>query len=221
MTLRLREFSLSSAEKAVYRHYYKKLKKLTRKGRGELGKIPQLDRGNLPDGVDVQNRSKTGLMWRGTNQDEIAALVGNGRFESDWTHWARPKATMTYVAGNPKLTETYAVTAARFAGDRDALQSARMGFIDHTSPRGDVKKARIYAVAPSALKRSNDKVRGTVGDIAATAPLRGGIFRHEVRGILKPTLENKKLRWRPVPLGDVQNRNFSAKLRLRELASIL
>ena len=79
-----------------------------------------------------------------------------------------------------------------------------------------------------------------MGNTTGTAPIRGGIGAKEVRALLKPRgeiqdeLTNaatlpymdqgrakaavfKKVRWRPVPLGEVMRKDFeSAKLRLRE-----
>lgn len=191
--LRLREFSaLSDTEKAIFRHYYRKLKKQTRGGKFADGLS-----GYMPD-----HSKPSSLLWRGTNRTEVEAISDNGKFISRWQHFLRPGSSRTWVTSRPKIAESYAA-------------------------HGSVRDSRIYAISPAAFKRVDNKVRDQMSGTTVTAPIRGGIFRHEVRGILKASDDGldkygkKKFRWRPASLGDVQNRNFSAKLRLRELASIL
>lgn len=204
--------TLSATEKAVFRHYYRKLKKQTRGGKMH----PDIG-GYLP-GDQMAKYNRMGLLWRGTDRGELETIADKGKFVSAWTSGAFPKKPRTYVAGGPEFAKNYALTAAAFTGDRGGLQAARFGHHTGKNLADTNKNARIYAIAPSALKRSDNKIRGYIGSYADTAPLRGGIFRSEVRGILKPTQSGKTVRWRPASLGDVQNRNFSARLRLRELA---
>lgn len=204
--------TLSATEKAVFRHYYRKLKKQTRGGRMHR------DIGGYLPGDPMAKYNRMGLLWRGTHRGELETIADKGKFVSNWTTDRFPKKPRTYVAGDPEFTKNYALTAAAFVGDRGGLQSARFGHHTGKNLAEASNGARIYAIAPSALRRSDDKIRSLIGSYASTAPLRGGIFRSEVRGILKPTREGKTVRWRPASLGDVQNRNFSARLRLRELA---
>jgi hypothetical protein len=211
--LRLRELAAvewTPKAKAVWRHYFKKAKKQMRGGRF----------GSDMDGYLPGDRLKSpfGLMWRGANKGEVEKLGTEGRFVSNWSHFSKPGAKRTYVAGGPRQPEGYALTAAAYS-DRGALQAARMGHHTDAASEG-FEKARIYGIAPSALKRSDNKIRSHIGSYASTAPLRGGIGAKEVRVLLKPTgKKGDSVRWRPAPLGEVMRRDFeSAKLRLRELA---
>lgn len=186
--------TLSATEKAVFRHYYRKLKKLTRKGGLRDGKAESLGIGGVMPDMAWKDQA-TGLLWRGTGRREIEKLAGDGRFVSQWSH--ELGKSRTYTASLPRRAAGYAESKS---------------------------EPRVYAISPAAFKRSDERVRQVNHSPSTTAPIRGGIFRHEVRGILKGSdggvdkYGRKKLRWRPASLGDVQNRNFSARLRLRELA---
>jgi len=197
--------------KAVWRHHYKKARKMMRGGKlsGELD-------GYLPGD---RMASKSGLLWRGTGKKEIEQLAETGRFKSKWTNDNFPKRQRTYVAGGPQKTVHYAQTAAAYDGDRGGLQGARGHFGGSKNLKDTLADARIYGIAPKALKRADNRVRGFVGDYAATAPLRGGVGAREVRVLLKTDGTRKvpgyggaiheEARWKPVPLGDIQKKNFS------------
>ena len=169
----------SDTEKAVFRHYYRKLKKQTRGG-------------------EFAVKANSSLLWRGATRPEIESIADNGRFVSNWQ---TKGVSGTWVTSDPGLARSYAAGHAP-------------------------KRSRIYAISSDAFKRVNNKTLAAMAaqrvDLWArnVAPLRGGIFQHEVRGILKPFPRDKKryVGWRPVSLGDVQNRNFSAKIRLQELS---
>jgi hypothetical protein len=203
------EFAKMSKDtfKAVWRHHYK----LAKKAKGDLQRIGGGDV-ELPDG-NKYLRNKSGLLWRGTHKGEVEQIA-KGRFKSAWTTPYHPGKKRTYVAGNPQMTEHYAGTAAVHANDRGALQSSR-GMFPANDTREKViehlPKARIIGVSGQALKRSDNQVRGAVGDFARTAPLRGGIAAREVRTILRPRAVKpgaRKIYWEPVPLGDVMKKSF-------------
>jgi hypothetical protein len=200
---------MTPTAKAVWRHYYRRMKKLTRGG-----KLHEALDGYLPRD---KRASKAGLLWRGTHRGEVEQLAKTGRFKSNWTHFTKPGQRRTYVAGAPQKTEGYAVTAAGFVGDRGGLQAARMGLSDGARKNlaQTVREARIYGVAPKALRRSDNAVRGYIGDYAATAPLRGGVGAREVRALLKPVERKgrKRVGWRPAPLGEIQRQELSARVR--------
>lgn len=201
------------AFKAVWRHYYKKAKKAG----GHLGKMGGIFKkhsygSELPDG-NRELRHGAGLLWRGTHRGEVEKIA-KGRFKSEWTNPWHPGKKRTYVAGGPQKTEMYAGTAAAHAGDRGGLNGTRSLFPTEGSRQRIIENlphARIMGISPKALKRADDRVRRTVGDYAETAPLRGGIAAREVRMLLKPRPVKsgvKKIKWDPVPLGDVMQRRF-------------
>lgn len=214
MMRKVREFSvLNDTEKAVWRHYYKGAKKVLRQTKGEL-------RGAL-DGYmpSDQNRSKFGLLWRGTDKQEVDQLASKGRFRSNWTHANFPNKKRTYVAGNARVPGNYAVSNA---AHRDSV------IPDWSEPSFEsvIPKARVYGISPNVLKRSDNIIRGHVGNYAQTAPIKGGISSKEVRVLLKPTgiksdrridgsERGKFVGWKPTPLGDIQKRNFSRELTAR------
>jgi hypothetical protein len=183
--LRRFEFSeLSPLAKSVWRHYYGKLKKQTRGGK--LSK--HLD-GYLPGN---KNAGKLGVLYRGTNKQEVEKLV-QGRFKSSWTSpgifRGSPARRATWVASSPQYAGTYAVTDAH---------------------------PRILAVTPAVLKRRDKKLSARMGETTTTAPIRGGLGGQEMRGLLKgetprrPVTNALRLKaWRPVPLGAIQKKHFS------------
>jgi hypothetical protein len=193
--------------KSVWRHYYKKV----RKARGNLDKVGGGGQ-ELPDG-NKYLRNKMKLLWRGTHRGEVEKIA-KGRFKSEWSNPYHPNKKRTYVAGSPQQTEMYAATAAAHAGNRGGLNTSRSLFPDedtHKRILDHLGQARIIGVAPKALKRADHKVRATVGDYARTAPLRGGIAAREVRTLLKPRTPKpgqRRVRWDPVPLGEVMQRKF-------------
>jgi hypothetical protein len=203
------EFAKMSEDtfKAVWRHHYKRMKK----AKGDLQRIGGGDV-ELPDG-NKHLRNKSGLLWRGTHQGEVEKIA-KGRFKSAWTTPYHPGKKRTYVAGNPQMTEHYAGTAAAHANDRGVLQSSRGMFPSDDTRKKVIEhlpKARIVGVSGQALKRSDNQVRGAIGDFARTAPLRGGIAAREVRTILRPRAVKsgaRKIHWEPVPLGDVMRKKF-------------
>jgi hypothetical protein len=175
---------LTPLAKSVWRHYYGKLKKQTRGGK--LGN--QLD-GYLPGD---KNASKLGVLYRGTNHQEVEKLA-QGRFKSSWTSpgifRGSPDRKATWVASSPQYAATYAVTAAQ---------------------------SRIVALTPAVLKRRDKGVSARMGETTMTAPIRGGIGQKEVRGLLKgeafsPQRWNTRgiKKWKPVPLGEIQKKQFS------------
>ncbi len=189
---------LTPLAKSVWRHYYGKLKKQTRGGK--LSK--QLD-GYLPGD---RRESKLPLLFRGTNKKEVENLA-RGRFRSKWGQGDRAPAvypesekevreaigskSLTWVASNPKIAANYATHRPR-------------------------EQARIVAVARGALKRRDRVVSNAIGATTTTAPLRGGIAAKEARGLLKgkPPQDtfmatSRDWRWKPVPLGDIQKKQFS------------
>ncbi len=189
---------LTPLAKSVWRHYYGKLKKQTRGGK--LSK--QLD-GYLPGD---RRESKLPLLFRGTNKKEVENLA-RGRFRSKWGQGDRAPAvypesekevreaigskSLTWVASNPKIAANYATHRPR-------------------------EQARIVAVARGALKRRDRAVSNAIGATTTTAPLRGGIAAKEARGLLKgkPPQDtfmatSRDWRWKPVPLGDIQKKQFS------------
>lgn len=182
--MRISEFSeLSPVAKSVWRHYYKKLKKQTRGGK--LGS--RLDK-YLPG----HHNAPSEMLFRGTNKAEVEKLAA-GRFKSNWRHADNSFPNkLTWVASNPGMAAGYAVTNA---------------------------EPRMVVVAPTALKRRDRGVSSMVGATTTTAPLRGGIGQREVRGLLKG--ENHAVerwwrrggpdskKWRPVPLGEIQRREFA------------
>lgn len=193
--------------KAVWRHYYKKAKRAG----GHLEKIGGGGQ-ELPDG-NRYLRNKSGLLFRGTHKGEVEKIA-KGRFKSEWTNPWHPGKKRTYVAGGPTQTEMYAGTAAAHAGSRGTLNQSRSLLPDadtHSRIMKNLPDARIMGISPKALKRSDDRVRRTVGDYARTAPLRGGIAAREVRLLLKPRPVKagaNRVKWDPVPLGDVMQRRF-------------
>jgi hypothetical protein len=199
--------------KAVWRHYYKKAKKTG----GHLDKMGGVfKKGSygqeLPDG-NRELRHGAGLLWRGTHRGEVEKIA-KGRFKSEWTNPNHPGKKRTYVAGGPGKTEMYAGTAAAHEGNRGALNGSRSLIPDGDTHRRILEhlpNARIMGISPKALKRADHRVRGTVGDYAQTAPLRGGVAAREVRMLLKPRALKpgaKEVKWNPVPLGDVLQRRF-------------
>lgn len=210
------EFSKMDADtwKAVWRHNYKKAKKILRSG--NLAKYGDTY-SELPDG-NKHLANKSGLLWRGTHKGEVE-ILSSGRFRSDWKRPGGNGKKSTYVAGNPSMVEHYAGTAAGHAGDRAKLNNSRSGGGLFRSPEqhkeiiDNLHNARIYGISKSAMKRSDNQTRSAIGDTARTAPIRGGVSSREVRVLLKPKITKGKHRidWHPTPLGDVTQKNFSTQ----------
>ena len=203
----VREFSeLTPLAKSVWRHYYGKLKKQTRGG-----KLSKSLAGYLPDDGQA---SKSGLLWRGTNKAEIESLASRKRFKSKWTNANYPDRPRTYVAGSPHKASSYALVSG---GDRPPRAANWKDFKKHLVQ--STKDARIYGISKTAYRRADNDVRSMVGDFAATAPLKGGIKASEVRALLKPSGVVRepiygsravpRYRWKPVPLGEIQKKQFS------------
>jgi hypothetical protein len=205
---------LNDTAKAVWRHYYKGAKKVLRSTKGKLGGDLE---GYMPSD---RNRSKFGLVWRGTHKGEVETIAEKGSFKSKWTNPNFPNRPRTYVAGSATKPEAYAITSAAHLGgqsDSTGFPSSVGGLLEREK---SLPNARIYGIAPHVERRADRKVRGYVGDSAATAPIRGGIKRNEVRALLKPTavqevknkwgeVRDRRVLWQPTPLGDIQKKNFA------------
>ena len=216
-----KEFSeLTDTEKAVWRHYYKGAKKTLRQTKGQSGGGLE---GYLPGD---RMASKFGLLWRGTNKAEVEHLATQGRFKSKWENANFPGKARTYIAGGTAVPEKYALSNSANASSKGPWTVRMKRSVDKGTSGAALlpadihdSGARIYGIAPHVLRRSDNKIRGYVGNYASTAPIKGGIKKNEVRVLLKMKGTKKSEGrygttesplWAATPLGDIQKKNFSS-----------
>jgi hypothetical protein len=199
-------------KEAVYRRYYKKLKRLLR-GRG----VPAYD-----------DFSPGDLLFRGQSKAQTDELLKGGATKSNGSGVLGDDKDKTYATTRMKM-------ARIFAGRGDAMVATGNSQKPYRRESGEIisfikQKDPGYSgrsSVPDSWSSSNwtdvdtsvplSKWRsGAIND--DTVALRNPITKDELRGILVKQ-KGAKHGYKPLPLGEAKERGFSAKLRLRELAA--
>jgi hypothetical protein len=188
-------------KEAVYRHYYKKLKKILR------GKaIPQYN-----------DFSPGDLLFRGQARAQTDELLKSGATKSNGSGVVSSLGDKdkTYATTRLKLARVFAGRGAAFTKTPDGFKRHAgeiVSFVKQKDPEYQQARKRLGSFRDTSKPSMR---QGSINDDVLA--LRNPIMKDELRGILVKQ-GGAKHGYRPLTLREAQERGFSAKLRLRELA---